>query len=135
MIYFDTDVLIHLLVPQDSTKNKKAKELYEAATSASRFLISFLSLQVTAYVLHRLDRKPDDIEAMLQTFLPFEPVSYQMEEMLRAISIAKVIGFQNINDCLHTAIAETHHCQELYTFNQSDFKRIQKLTMIKITVF
>ncbi|MGM9508695.1 type II toxin-antitoxin system VapC family toxin [Larkinella sp. GY13] len=135
MIYFDTDVLIHLLVPQDSTKNKKAKELYEAATSASRFLISFLSLQETAYVLHRLDRKPDDIEAMLQTFLPFGPVFYQLDEMLRAISIAKVIGFQNINDCLHTAIAETHRCQELYTFNQSDFKRIQKLTKIKITVF
>ncbi|GAB3901711.1 hypothetical protein GCM10028803_26870 [Larkinella knui] len=135
MIYFDTDVLINLLVPQDPLKHKKAKELYKAATSANKFLVSFLSLQESAYVLHRLDRKPDDIEAMLQTFLPFEPVHYQMNEMVRAIAIAKVIGFQNINDCIHTAIAETEQCQELYTFNQSDFKRIQKLTTIKITVF
>jgi predicted nucleic acid-binding protein len=135
MIYFDPDVLINLLVPQDSAKNKKAKELYEEATTANRFLISFLTLQETAYVLHRLGRKPDDIEAMLQTFLPFGPVFYQMNEMIRAISIAKVIGFQNINDCIHTAIAEIHRCEELYTFNQSDFKRIQKLTEIKITIF
>ncbi|MGA0558580.1 type II toxin-antitoxin system VapC family toxin [Larkinella sp. VNQ87] len=134
MIYYDTDVLINLLVPQDSAKHQLARELYERATSNDQFLISFLSLQETAFVLHRLGRTPADIEAMLQAFLPFNPVGYGMMEMVRAIELAKTVGFQNINDCLHTAIAESH-CEELYTFNRSDFKRIQPLTRLKITLF
>jgi|GEM_PF-3590350 len=34
------------------------------------------------------------------------------------------------NDCLHTAIAE-RHCDELYTFNKSEFKKIARLSKLK----
>ncbi|MCE6988015.1 PIN domain-containing protein [Dyadobacter sp. CY323] len=133
MIYFDTDVLINLLIPQDSAKHKLAKNLYQDSTEREQFFISLLCLQETAFVLQRLGQHPDDIEAMLAAFLNFQPVPYSIMEMERAIYLAKRIGFQNINDCLHTAIAETH-CSKLLTFNKADFKRIGNLANIEITL-
>lgn len=132
MIYFDTDVLINFLISQDSQKHQQANALYHAATDAGRFFISLLCLQETAFVLHRLNQSPDRIEKMLGNFLPTLPVPYNLDEMKRAINLGKLVGFQNMNDCLHTAIAETH-CDELYTFNKSDFKRIQRHTKLHIT--
>jgi len=133
MIYFDTDVLIHLLITQDIDKHKQARALYQTATDKEQFFISLLCLQETAFVLHKLGQKQDDIEAMLDTFLTFSPVSYDIPEMKRGIALGKLIGFQNINDCIHTAIAEVH-CTEMYTFNKADFKRIRKYTKLKITI-
>jgi predicted nucleic acid-binding protein len=90
-------------------------------------------MQETAYVLHRLGLEKHDIESTLTTFLTFEPVSYEVPEMQRAISLCKNVGFQHINDCLHTAIAE-RHCDELYTFNKSDFRRIARLSKLKVVL-
>jgi len=132
-VYFDTDVLIHLLISQEPDKAELAYPLYKAATDDNRFFVSLLCLQEVAYVLHRLGQQPDNIERMLNTFLPSEPVSYDLSQMMRGIQLAKSIGFQNISDCIHTAIAEDH-CTELITFNKSDFKRIQKFSKLKITV-
>jgi len=133
MIYFDTDVLIHLLIPQDPIKHQLAKDLYLSAVDENQFFISLLCLQETTFVLERLRQKAEDIEAMLNTFLSFDPVSYQVSEMKRGIYLAKTLGFHSINDCLHTAIAETY-CREIYTFNKADFKHIQKHSKLKITI-
>ncbi|OJV19310.1 MAG: hypothetical protein BGO21_08620 [Dyadobacter sp. 50-39] len=133
MIYFDTDVLINILIPQDPEKHLQAKALYHTATDNEQFFISFLCLQETAFVLQRLGQTPDDIDAMLTSFLSYEPASYGIAEMKRGIELAKRIGFQSINDCIHLAIAETH-CTELVTYNKSDFKRLQKHTRLKIKV-
>lgn len=133
MIYFDTDVLIHFLIPQEPDKHQQANALYEAAAQKGRFFVSLLCLQETAFVLHRLNQSPDGIEKMLSTFLPSLPVAYTLEQMKRGIAIAKQVGFQHINDCLHLAIAEDH-CTELVTYNKSDFKRIQKHSKLKITI-
>jgi predicted nucleic acid-binding protein len=43
------------------------------------------------------------------------------------------IGFRQINDCIHTAIAEKH-CTELITYNKKDFSKIAKLTSINIKI-
>lgn len=133
MIYFDADVLIHLLISQDILKHKQAINLYQSATEKNTFFISLLCLQETAFVLYKLGQKADDIEIMLHNFLSFKPVPYQVPELIRAIDLAKLIGFKNTNDCIHLSIAETH-CTEIYTFNKSDFKRLQKLTKLKITL-
>lgn len=133
MIYFDTDVLINLLIPQDSIKHQFANELYQTAVDHQRFFISQLCILETAFTLRKLGEAPNDIEAMLDAFMAYEPVSSTVVEMKRGIALAKLIGFQNISDCLHVAIAETH-CQELYTFNKSDFKRLQNYTKLKITI-
>lgn len=133
MIYLDTDVLIHFLVPQDVSKYRIAKNVFDKIISSGKLKVSFLTMQETAYVLHRLGLEKHDIESTLTTFLTFEPVSYEASEMRRAISLCKNVGFQHINDCLHTAIAE-RHCDELYTFNKSDFRRIARLSKLKVVV-
>jgi len=59
------------------------------------------------------------------------PVEYGLVEFTRPMELAKVIGFKDFNDCLHTAIAE-QHCSDFYTCNYRDFKRIQPLTSLNI---
>lgn len=61
------------------------------------------------------------------------PLSVTLSSFQKAEIFAQSIGFQNINDCIHTAIAEATRT-ELVTFNHSDFKRIQPLTNLKITL-
>lgn len=133
MIYFDTDVLIHLLIEQDAAKHQSAIDLYQAAVDHQRFFISQLCILETAFTLRKLGQQPNDIEAMLDAFLAYEPVSSTLAEMKRGIALAKLIGFQNISDCVHLAIAEAH-CDELYTYNKSDFKRLQQHTKLTITL-
>ena len=133
MIYFDTDVLINLLVEQDPAKHQFTKEFYQTVVDQQRFFISKLCVLETAFILRKLGQTPDDIEAMLDAFLAYHPVSSSDNEMRRCIALAKLIGFQNISDCLHTAIAETH-CTEFVTYNKSDFQRIKKHSKLKITI-
>lgn len=133
MIYFDTDVLIHLLLPQDLVKHEDAKRLYWGSTEKKDFFISLLCLQETGFVLQKLAQQPEAIERMLTSLLHYQPVAYEIHHFKRAIELARRIGFQNINDCLHTAVAE-EYCDELYTYNKADFKRIQTYTRLKITI-
>ncbi len=133
MIYLDTDVLIHFLVPQDVSKYRIAKNIFDKIMSSGKLKLSFLTMQETAYVLNRLGLRKQDVESTLNTFLTFGPVSYDVPEMQRAMSLCKNVGFQHINDCLHTAIAE-RHCDELYTFNKSDFRRIAQFSKLKVVV-
>lgn len=46
MIYFDTDVLINLLISQDSAKHQKAKTLFNSATDNEEFLFRCSPLMV-----------------------------------------------------------------------------------------
>ncbi|PSL23578.1 type II toxin-antitoxin system VapC family toxin [Dyadobacter jiangsuensis] len=133
MTYFDTDVLIHLLVPQDPIKHKLARNVFDYAFDAKKMLISFLALQEAIFVLYRLGQPMEKIEKAVSKFLEYQPVGYDTTEMRRAVVLGKQIGFQHINDCLHTAIAE-RHCNELYTFNKSDFRRIAPLSKLKVVV-
>ncbi|WP_138992792.1 type II toxin-antitoxin system VapC family toxin [Larkinella sp. C7] len=134
MIYFDTDVLINYLVEQDSAKNQQAIQLYQNASKEGLFFCSLLCLQESAFVLAKLKVPTRDIESLVDSLLAPPLVNYSVAQYRRAIELAKKVGFQNINDCIHTAIAETY-CAELYTYNQSDFKRIKKYTNLKITIF
>lgn len=133
MIYFDTDVLIHLLLPQDLVKHEDVKRLYWDSTEKNELFISLLCLQETGFVLQKLVQQPEMIEKTLVSFLHYQPVAYEIHHFKRAVELARQIGFQNINDCLHTAIAE-EHCDELYTYNRADFKRIKAYTRLKITI-
>jgi predicted nucleic acid-binding protein len=133
MIYFDTDILVHYLVEQDRKKHYLANKLYEKATRNEAFFISLLTLQETAFVLTKFELENFEIIDKLSIFYESKPFNYTFEEYLRACELCQKVGFQNINDCLHTAIAETH-CQELYTFNQSDFKLIKNHTSLKINI-
>ncbi|ODS80449.1 MAG: hypothetical protein ABS46_14235 [Cytophagaceae bacterium SCN 52-12] len=134
MIYLDTDVLVHYLIEQDAKKHQEAIQLYEEASNKGQCFISVLGLQEVAFVLTKLDVEQASIDAMLRDLVQqVTVVDFGIGLFLRAMALASKIGYQNITDCLHTAIAEAH-CTELVTYNKKDFKRIQKYTKLKITI-
>ncbi|MCE7063667.1 type II toxin-antitoxin system VapC family toxin [Dyadobacter sp. CY326] len=133
MIYFDSDVLINYLVVQDLAKHELATSLYQKASRDQRFFISLLSLQEVSFVLAKLKVNNNIITEKLDVFLKSDPAGYDARSFKRASYLAEIIGYQNINDCLHTAIAEAH-CDELYTFNHRDFRFLQNNTNLKITI-
>lgn len=133
MIYLDTDFLINYLIEQDPDKSKIAIQKFEQAFKNESVFCSLLCLQETAFVLAKLKIPSDAIEEMVDGLLTDGTVNYSVDHYRRAIELANKIGFQNINDCLHTAIAE-EYCSELYTFNKADFKRIQRYTGLKISI-
>lgn len=131
MDYFDTDVLIHSLVNQNPNQHLKVNDLIEEVVKTNRFLISWLSIQETGFVLAKLDQPVAFISSKLDALISSLPVAYGLVEFTRAIELAKTIGFKDFNDCLHTSIAG-QHCSDLYTCNYRDFKRIQPLTSLNI---
>jgi predicted nucleic acid-binding protein len=133
MIYFDSDFLVNYFVVQDRKKSQLTEKIFDKANHNSKAFISLLNIQEIAFVLAKLRVETVETNDILSTLNKFTPINYTFREYLRACELCQKVGFQNINDCLHTAIAETH-CQELYTFNQSDFKLIKNHTSLKINI-
>jgi predicted nucleic acid-binding protein len=133
MIYFDTDVLVHFVINQDETKHSVAKKMVIEAVQNSQFTLSMLSLQEWLFVMAKLSVSTEIIERNYTVFKQFATLSIDMETFERGHDLASQIGFRHINDCLHTAIAEKH-CTELITYNQNDFKKIEKLSSLKVTI-
>lgn len=61
-------------------------------------------------------------------------VEVSLKDVLRAMNLARHKGFKHINDCIHTALAESLSLDKFYTYNRSDFKRIQKYSKLNILI-
>ena len=85
------------------------------------------------FVLERLGVGNKLIEVAYQEIIKLGPIVYDVEILQRAFDIAKIVGFRNINDCIHTAIAESN-CTELITYNKRDFSKIKEFTKIAVTI-
>ena len=133
MIYFDTDVLVHFVINQDEMKHSVAKKMVIEAVQNSQLTLSMLSLQEWLFVMAKLSVSTEIIERNYTVFKRFATLSIDMETFERGHDLASQIGFRHINDCLHTAIAEKH-CSQLLTYNQNDFKKIEKLSSLKVTI-
>jgi len=132
MIYFDTDIWIHSLVEQDLEKHEQANEIIESY-SKQDYIISTLNYQEILFVLGKLKVSENEIKSIANDLFQLNAVNYSLTEIKRASDIAEQIGFRQINDCIHTAIAEKH-CTELITYNKKDFSKIAKLTSINIRI-
>ena len=132
MIYFDTDVWIHSLVEQNEEKHFQSNKLIEESQKR-KYVISNLNLQEILYVLGKLKMGTHEIEKISRKLLLLNMVDYNKKEVKRGVSLAKYIGFKNINDCIHVAIAE-NYCSELVTYNKKDFVKLQKTAKIKVTI-
>ena len=132
MIYFDTDVWIHSLVEQNEEKHLQSNKLIEESQKR-KYVISNLNLQEILYVLGKLKMGTHEIEKISRKLLLLNMVDYNKKEVKRGVSLAKYIGFENINDCIHVAIAE-NYCSELVTYNKKDFVKLQKNAKIKVTI-
>ena len=133
MIYIDTDVLVHACVNQDTGKYHQANEVIKRAESDGTAVVSTLSVQELVYVLAKLNTADEDIGRVYNAIMHFEPLAYDGLVIRRAFEIAEFVGFRNISDCIHTAIAE-QHCTELITYNRSDFRRVSEITTIQVTI-
>ena len=130
MIYIDTDVLVHAYVVQDIAKNRQANQLIRQADIA---VISILTVQELLFVLAKLGIEDEVIRSVYNEVMQLEPLAYDTETLRRAFDMANRIGFKNINDCIHTAIAESH-CTELITYNKRDFSKIKEFTTVRVTI-
>ncbi len=133
MIYIDTDVLIHAYVVQDVDKNRQANEIIEQVNTNDTAIVSTLTVQEVLFVLGRLHIGDERIEIAYNEVMQLEPIVYDIEILRRAFGIARHVGFRNINDCIHTAIAESH-CTELITYNRRDFIKIKEFAQVRVTI-
>ena len=133
MIYIDTDVLVHAYIDQDTGKYHQANEIISRADSDGAAVVSTLSVQELVFVLAKLKTEDEDIDRVYNAVMQFEPLAYDGPVLRRAFEIAEFVGFRNISDCIHTAIAE-RHCTELITYNRSDFRRVSEVTTIQVTI-
>ena len=133
MIYIDTDVLIHAYIVQDVEKHRQANDIIEQVNESDSATLSTLVVQEMLFVLERLRIDREAISAAYHEVMRLQPLAYDIEVFRRAVDIAKQVGFRNINDCIHTAIAESH-CTELITYNERDFKKIREFTTIRVTI-
>ena len=133
MIYIDTDVLIHAYIIQDERKHRQAQELIKAAAVDASIAISTLSIQEALFALERNNVSSDRLLEIYDALMGMRPIAYDVENLKRAVDIAEKVGFRRINDCIHTAIAETH-CRELITYNRRDFERIGRFATVDIRI-
>ncbi len=134
MRYFDTNILVHYFVDYDLGKYRESRELVREAVFNDTFHLSLLCVQETGFAMSKLKQTLSDINRAVEQMLANNPVGYQKADFDRACELAQTLGFNNINDCLHTAMAEAHGCTELLTYNRKDFVRIQPLTTLKIII-
>ncbi len=133
MIYIDTDVLIHAYVVQDEEKNRQANQLIRQANANDIAVISTLTVQELLFVLAKLGIEDEVIHSIYNEVMQLEPLAYDTTVLQRAYDLTNHVGFRNINDCIHTAIAESH-CTELITYNKRDFSKIKEFATVRVTI-
>ena len=133
MIYIDTDVLVNAYVVQDVEKNRQANQLIRQANDNDIAVISTLTVQELVFVLAKLSIEDEVIHSIYNEVMQLEPLAYDIETLRRAFNMANRVGFRNINDCIHTAIAESH-CTELITYNKRDFSKIKEFATVRVTI-
>ena len=134
MYYFDSDVIFNAITLQDNIKNKVSNELIIEALKNDLLVISTLVIQEVGYGLARYEVDNSSIRQELEYWNTLNVKTVDISNITRALDLAQRIGYKNINDCIHTALAESLHCDRFYTYNKSDFKRIRKHTDLQIII-
>lgn len=135
MIYIDTDVLVNFFIIQKQAPHLHpiARKTMEQVTNQGLFFISIHSLNELGFALAKCDVKREAILEHVASLYAANPVSATLNHLKRATQIAYKVSFHHTSDCLHTAIAE-QYCDELITFNGSEFNLTRHHTKLKITV-
>ena len=134
MIYFDSDVLVHYFIGYAPAQHAQAKEYVEEALANGLFYVSQLSMQELAFTMGKFEKPVPLIEEAMNVLRGVAPINYDLLHFERAMQLAAFTGFSSINDCLHTAIAESQKCTEVITYNRKQFAIIQFKTKLKVTI-
>jgi predicted nucleic acid-binding protein len=130
MIYLDTNVIINSIV--DNQKKSISEKIFIDLINSQKLLSSFLLVQEVCYVLSRHNISNSTIEKTAELLIDVSTKQNVETLYTRAIKLAKNVGFNNINDCIHTSIAEAF-CTEFITFDKG-FKNIIPYTNLKISI-
>lgn len=134
MIYFDTDVLVHYFVGYKPVQHTESKGHIERAMQSGLFYVSQLSMQELAHAMGKLNQPAPLVEEAISILKSTTPINYDLSHFDRAMQLAAFTGFSSINDCLHSAIAESQKCTEIITYNRKQFAIIQFKTKLKVTI-
>ncbi|NIJ50967.1 type II toxin-antitoxin system VapC family toxin [Dyadobacter arcticus] len=134
MIYFDSDVIFNYVVIQDPEKNRQSNQLILEAITYNHFVISTLVINEVGYGLARFNVENQVIKSELDFLISLNIAQIERRHLSRALHLSEIIGFKHINDCIHTSIAEELNCDTFYTYNRSEFRRIQKHTDLQIII-
>ncbi|MBO0952122.1 PIN domain-containing protein [Fibrella sp. HMF5405] len=96
--------------------------------------MSQLSMQEVAFTMSKFEKPAPLIEEAMSTLRSVAPINYDLTHFERAMRLAAFTGFSSINDCLHTAIAESQNCTEIITYNRKQFDIIRFKTKLKVTI-
>ncbi|MDX1949439.1 MAG: PIN domain-containing protein [Rickettsiales bacterium] len=130
MIYLDTNVLINSIL--DGNKKKLCEKIFLDAIKNKKLFSSYPLVQETCYVLAKNKIENITIEDLSNLLIELSEDINLQEIYYRALNLSRKVGFTNINDCIHTAIAEAE-CEELITYDKG-FKKIIPHTNLKITI-
>lgn len=133
MIYIDTDVWVNYYTRQDAAKRLESIGIVQQARSDNELIVSTLVVQELLPVLRRLELGNAEIIAAFAELMQDPPIPYDAGHLRRGFELAGHIGFRHFNDCIHTAVAEAH-CDELITYNRSEFSRMRNHTGLRITI-
>lgn len=134
MVYFDTDVLAHYFIGYTPVQHIESKRYVEKALADGLFYVSQLSMQELAHVMGKFNQPAPLVEEAINILRTTSPINYDLTHFERAMQLAVKTGFSNINDCLHTAIAESQDCTEIVTYNRKQFDIIKFRTKLKVTI-
>lgn len=98
------------------------------------FYASQLSMQELAHAMGKLNQPAPLVEEAISILKSNTPINYNLNHFERAMQLATFTGFSSINDCLHTAIAESQNCTEIITYNRKQFDIIKFKTKLKVTI-
>lgn len=133
MIYLDTDVWVNSYTQQDAAKQVQSTDIIAMARADNNLVVSTLVVQELLSELRRLRLENAEILAAFADLMQFPLTPYAADHLRRGFELAGQIGLQHFNDCIHTAVAEAH-CQELITYNRSEFSRLRNHTGLRITI-
>lgn len=127
-------MLVHYFIAYDAVKHTQSKEIVTQALIDGSFYVSQLSMQELTHVMGKFNQPAPLVEEAMTILKAVSPVNYDLIQFERALQLATRTGFSSINDCLHTAIAESQNCTEIITYNRKQFDSIRPLTKVNVTI-
>ncbi|CAN5231544.1 hypothetical protein BH09BAC4_BH09BAC4_36550 [soil metagenome] len=91
-------------------------------------------MQELAFTMGKFEKPVPLIEEAMNGLRSVAPINYDLSHFDWAMELAAFTGFSSINDCLHTAIAESQSCTEIITYNRKQFDIIKFKTKLKVTI-
>lgn len=130
MIYLDTNVIVNAVL-ENPSESQSSKLFLENSTS-NNLISSLLLVQEVTFVLSKLGLSKESIKETSKMLLRLVGERNDAHLYNQALNLGQLAGFNNINDCIHIAIAEPF-CSEFITYDKG-FRKIVPYTDLKITI-